>query len=59
VPLQLEELLVLLRFLANWEEAETFVQEKIAQAQQAEPIGSLEAVEAAEKEVRPMPHGGA
>lgn len=50
---------MLLRFLANWEEAETFVQEKIAQAQQAEPIGSLEAVEAAEKEVRPMPHGGA
>ena len=42
----------MLRFLADWQEADDFLRDKIAQAKTDEPITTLAALDAAEKLVR-------
>ena len=42
----------MLRFLADWQEADGFLRDKIAQAKTDEPITSLAALQAAEALVR-------
>jgi hypothetical protein len=52
VWMQLADSLAMLRFMADWQEADGFLKDKIAQAKAAEPVTTLAAVEAAEKQVR-------
>ena len=49
----------MLRFLADWQEADGFLRDKIAQAKTDEPITSLAALQAAEAMVRALHLGAA